>query len=133
MDAEEAVHNVFRKLWDSEKLTAIKNPYSYLIQCAKHEAYAMMAKEKNVQEVNYHFYKNQTEDIPHFQSREDFFPLIPKAIDSLPPKCQKIMRLKLDDGLTHAEISEYLQLSEKTVENQVTIAFKKIRKYLDKN
>jgi RNA polymerase sigma-70 factor (ECF subfamily) len=132
MDAEEAVHNVFRKLWDSEKLPEIKKPYPYLIQCTKFEAYALLSKEKNEQEANFHFYKNQSEDMPHVQSKEDSLPIIRKAIETLPPKCRSIMLLKLEDGLTHSEISAYLKVSEKTVENQVTIAFKKIRKYLDK-
>ncbi|MGJ3234559.1 RNA polymerase sigma factor [Marivirga sp.] len=133
MDAEEAVHNVFRKLWDSEKLPEIKKPYPYLIQCTKFEAYALLAKEKNEQELNYRYFRNESEIIPQSSNREESMPLIRKAIEALPPKCKNIMLLKLDDGLTHSEISEYLKVSEKTVENQVTIAIKKVRKYLNKN
>jgi RNA polymerase sigma factor (sigma-70 family) len=133
MDAEEVIQNVFRKLWDSEKLPEIKKPYPYLIQCTKFEAYALLAKEKSAQEINYRYFRNESENIPQSPYKEESIPLIRKAIATLPPKCKKIMLLKLDDGLTHHEISKYLKVSEKTVENQVTIALKKMRKYLNKN
>ena len=35
------------------------------------------------------------------------------------------------EGLTVNEIAEYLKISPKTVENQLTIAYKKMRKYLE--
>jgi RNA polymerase sigma-70 factor (ECF subfamily) len=130
-NAEEAVQNVFRKLWDSHKLSEIKNPYPYLIQCTKFEAYAIIAKEKKEKEVNLHFLKTEEKDSTDYS--EDKLTQLRIAIFTLPPKCKEIMLLKLDDGLTHQEISDYLKVSVKTVENQVTIALKKIKKYLSKN
>lgn len=132
-DAEEAVHNVFRKLWDSDKLPEIKNPYPYLIQCTKYEAYALLAREKKEKEGNYQFLKVETENMEETGAPKDKLTQLRKAIDSLPPKCQEIMLLKVEDGLTHQEISEYLKVSEKTIENQVSIAIKKIRKFMIQN
>jgi len=48
------------------------------------------------------------------------------AIEQLPPKCRLIFKLIKEDGLKHKEVAELLQLSLKTVENQMTIALKKI-------
>ncbi|MGM0580017.1 MAG: RNA polymerase sigma factor [Bacteroidota bacterium] len=132
-NAEEAVHNVFRKLWDSDKLSEIKNPYPYLIQCTKYESYAILAKEKKEKEVNLRFLKTEAEEKTPSENNEDKLVQLRKAIHTLPPKCKEIMLLKVDDGLTHQEISDYLKVSGKTVENQVTIAIKKIRNYLNKN
>jgi len=131
-NAEEAVHNVFRKLWDSAKLDEIKNPYAYLVQCTKFEAYALLAKEKKTREVNHQFFRNEIESVDTAQDLEEELSQLKQAMKSLPAKCKEIMFLKIEDGLTHQEIAEYLEISEKTVENQVTIAIKKIRKYITK-
>lgn len=126
-NAEEAVHNVFRRLWASDKLSEIEKPYPYLIQCTKFEAYAILAQEKKQKEVNLQFLKSEAEEKRLVETNENRLIQLRTAIDSLPPKCKKIMRLKVDDGLTHREISDYLKLSKKTVENQVTIAIKKLK------
>lgn len=132
-NAEEAVHNVFQKLWSSDKLTEIKNPYPYLVQCTKFEAYAILAKEKKEMEVNFQFLKSDIAEKEQTEIHEDRINQLRKAIQILPPKCKEIMLLKVEDGLTHNEISEYLKVSEKTIENQVSIAIKKIRKNMTQN
>jgi RNA polymerase sigma-70 factor (ECF subfamily) len=48
------------------------------------------------------------------------------AILQLPPQCQLIFKLIKEDGLKYREVAELLSLSLKTVENQMTIAIKKI-------
>jgi RNA polymerase sigma-70 factor (ECF subfamily) len=48
----------------------------------------------------------------------------------LPKKCKEIFILSKKNGLTNIEIAEYLGISIKTVENQITLAFSKIKKQL---
>jgi RNA polymerase sigma-70 factor (ECF subfamily) len=50
--------------------------------------------------------------------------LVDIEINNLPPKCRCIFLLNKKNGLTHVEISEYLDISLKTVEGHVTRAFK---------
>ncbi len=50
-----------------------------------------------------------------------------KAIDSLPETCRLIFLMSKRDGLTNKEISEELGISIKTVENQMTKAYKRLR------
>ncbi|MDN3724162.1 RNA polymerase sigma-70 factor [Aequorivita sp. SDUM287046] len=49
-----------------------------------------------------------------------------KSIQTLPPRCQEILKLKLE-GLKYQEIADQLNISIKTVEAQMRIAFTKIR------
>ncbi len=49
-------------------------------------------------------------------------------IDSLPPKCKKILLLNKREGLKYKEIANRLNISVKTVESQMRIAYQKIRK-----
>ena len=52
---------------------------------------------------------------------------VEKSIHELPKKCKEIFTLSKKEGLTNIEIADYLQISIKTVEAQITIAFSKIR------
>jgi len=49
------------------------------------------------------------------------------VIEGLPPKCREILLLNKRDGIKYKEIAIRLSISEKTVESQMRIAFKKIR------
>lgn len=53
------------------------------------------------------------------------------AVGSLPERCRQIFLLSKRDNLTHKEIAKELSISEKTVENQLTKAFKTLRNALD--
>lgn len=55
------------------------------------------------------------------------------SIDNLPKKCKQIFMLSKKEGLTNIEIADYLKISIKTVEAQMTIAFSKIKKDLIKD
>ncbi len=48
------------------------------------------------------------------------------AISNLPPRCGEIFRMAKEEGLKIHEIAEVLKISPKTVENQLTIGFKKM-------
>jgi len=50
-----------------------------------------------------------------------------RAINDLPPKCGLIFRLVKEEELSYREVAELLDVSAKTVENQIGIALKKIR------
>ena len=50
-----------------------------------------------------------------------------RAIDELPKKCREIFLMSKRDGLSNSEIAEELDLSVKTVKNQITKAFSRLR------
>lgn len=52
------------------------------------------------------------------------------AIDNLPEKCRNIFLLSRVQNKKYREIAAILELSPKTVENQMTIAFRKLREAL---
>lgn len=51
-------------------------------------------------------------------------------VGTLPTRCQEIYLLSREQGLSNRQISEYLCLSEKTVENQLTKALALLKKHL---
>ena len=50
-----------------------------------------------------------------------------KAIDALPDKCREVFLLSKRDGLSQEEIAERMGISIKTVKNQMTKAFSRLR------
>lgn len=50
-----------------------------------------------------------------------------EAIDRLPPRCRMIFGLKRFEGMSNMEIAEQLDISVKTVENQMTTALKRLK------
>jgi RNA polymerase sigma-70 factor (ECF subfamily) len=50
-----------------------------------------------------------------------------QALDNLPDRCREIFLLSKRDGLSNAEIASELGISIKTVENQITKAYKALR------
>ncbi|MEH6680807.1 MAG: RNA polymerase sigma-70 factor [Sediminicola sp.] len=54
-------------------------------------------------------------------------------VETLPPRCKEILLMNKRDGMKYKEIAKKLGVSVKTVESQMQIAFKKIRKDFKKN
>lgn len=56
-----------------------------------------------------------------------------RAIDDLPRKCREVFLMSKRDGLTNEEIAEELGISIKTVKNQMTKAYGRLREALSDN
>lgn len=129
--AEEIVSDVFIKVWERRKeLEKIENLKVYLYVATRNIAYNYLDKQK----------RNPTNSIDDFEAEftsiyfdpeqllitADMLAFIQKAIDQLPPKCRMIFKLAKEDGLKYKEVAEVLNISVKTVENQLAIALQKI-------
>ena len=53
-----------------------------------------------------------------------------RAIEKLPPRCREIFLLSRQEEMKYQEIADHLQISIKTVEQQMGIALEKLRDYL---
>jgi len=69
----------------------------------------------------------------HKYETQELEKIIYKALKSLPDRCYHIFSLSRYSPLSNRQIAEKLSISEKTVENQITIALKIIKSYLDKH
>jgi len=132
MFAEEVVEDVFIKLWENRKmLPAIKNLNYYLYVATKHAAINCLEKNRR-QGANFNI-DDLDEEALHFRRTpedvmisEQVLREIEAIINTLPPKCRLIFRLIKEEGLRYKEVAELLNVSAKTVENQMTIALQKI-------
>jgi RNA polymerase sigma-70 factor (ECF subfamily) len=132
--AEEIVQDVFVRLWQQKDQINISNSLlAYLYTSVRNQSLNEIKKNRI---HSYHIaesYKNQslTDEINQENNDSEH---LKKALDeacrSLPPKCREVFELSRKDGLTYEEIAEYLAISKKTVENQMGIAFHKLRQKL---
>ena len=129
--AEEIVSDVFIRVWQRRReLEKIDNLRVYLYVCTRNMAFNYLVKQKRcptfcIDDVEIEFISIYF-DPEQLLVTADMLALIQKAIDLLPPKCKLIFKLIKDDGLKYREVAEILNLSIKTVENQLAIALEKI-------
>ena len=60
-------------------------------------------------------------------SEEDIEKVIANAIDKLPERCREIFLKSRIEGMKYREIADELDISMNTVENQMSIALRKLR------
>lgn len=118
--SEDIIQELFIKLWTNrEKIEVRESIISYLFRSSKNAALNYLRNEATR--------KNATEKIPTetFQSIEDivehegFLSALDKCIELLPPRSKEVFLLSRFDGLKQKEISEKLNISVKTIKNQI--------------
>ncbi len=133
-EAEEIVQQVFIRLWEQRQQISINTSLlAYLYTSVRNQSMNELKKEKirRHYEEEFVIQKSLTEETTTGNPGEEKLKrAIEKACLQLPPKCREIFELSRNDGLTYEEIAEYLSLSKKTVENQMAIAFQKLRQQL---
>lgn len=133
--AEDMVQELFISLWEKRDKLNVENIESYLYKAVKNKSinFQQSYYRKNFQvgvSSNTTFSTNNTNDEITYNELDH---ILKKAVNSLPAKCREIFYLKRFKDLSHKEVSKKLNVSEKTVENQMTIALRKISAFLDKN
>ena len=128
--AKDIVQNCFVTLWQ-KRPDLIESPtvksflfttaYNYFIDLYRKD----QRKNKILDDLKYSMAK---ENIIEEESNVNYkIRRLKLIIAQLPPKCQEILLLNKRDGLKYKEIASRLNVSVKTVESQMRIAFKKIR------
>jgi RNA polymerase sigma-70 factor (ECF subfamily) len=128
--AEEIVSDVFLNCWKKrEELAGIQNLRLYLFVSAKNTALNYLRSQKKPL-LQAEQYQVQLQSIYFDPERllitAEMVNRVQAAIRKLPPRCQLIFKLVKEDGLKYREVAELLNLSIKTVENQMTTATRKL-------
>lgn len=126
--AEDLAQDVFIKIWN--RRTKLEDVYfkAYLQKAAINMALDHLDKNKRrgtrmpLEEHN-----APMQPAPAGQSLHQTTRHIQQAIDKLPEKCREIFILSRYEELSYREIASTLNISVKTVENQMITALKKLR------
>lgn len=132
--AEEIAQEVFLYIWEKREQINITGSLSgYLYSATKNKCINWLKSE--LPRIQSTLDINETDVIENVSQRdpdqdEKIRIMVKQAVDGLPKKCKEIFILSRYGGLTYDEIAEELDLSKKTVENQMGIALKKLREKL---
>lgn len=121
--AEDLVQDAFAKAW----LTVnsghdIGYFRSYMYQIVRNECVSYLRSRKET--VGLDKIPEVDEEVVDTSVRDA---RIWKAVDELPERCREVFLLSKRDGLSNEEIAEELNISVKTVKNQMTKAYSRLR------
>ena len=133
--AEEIVQDIFVYFWENKSHLKLNHSVkSYLFAASKfrslNEIRNKNTREKILTKLENTGFEYSLEDNEHFFDPEQFRSVLNSAVEQLPHKCKEIFLLSKHKNLSNKEIAMELNISIKTVENQMTIALKKLRDYL---
>ena len=129
--AEEVVEDVFIQVWSKRKtLDQVHNLKWYLYATTRNISLNYLRKYTNKKTLHLdevylpeYLVSSTPEDL---LISSEMMQRINNAINGLPSQCRLIFKLVKEDGLKYREVAALLNISLKTVENQVGIALKKL-------
>ncbi|MCK9618614.1 MAG: RNA polymerase sigma-70 factor [Lentimicrobiaceae bacterium] len=132
--SEDLVQDIFIYFWEKRgnlKLeTSVK---SYLFRASRNKYLNYFRDEKCHHTIEMEvsskseIYANSNDNTLDLKQLEE---VINTSINNLAPRCREVYLLHKNDDLSYKEIAFKMNLSVKTVENQMTIALKKLREQL---
>lgn len=126
--AKDIVQDTFINIWVRRDSLQIENFPAYLNACVRNRVFNLVSRHPR------HIYFDQLQSIPSVFNGPDAS-LISKELEAsydlliqkLPAKRQLIYRLRFQENLTTRAIAENLQLSTKTVHNQLKKAVEQLK------
>ena len=129
-DAEEVVQDVFADLWKRRAEIDIRQSLkSYLAAAVKFQVYSLLYKKYRQRQFEQSL-EQDASATSHVEEQYDLKALQEKLRETaaqLPARCRLVYELSRETGLSNKEIAQSLDISEKTVENQMTKALKSFR------
>ncbi len=131
-DAEDVVQSLFIELWEKRAHTLLPaEPRFFLLRATKNRAVDHLRRKSktpqpigSVEEIIGYSY-----DPNHIDAASTMAELLPFAIDQLPPKTRAVLLMSRQQEKSYKEIAAALEISVKTVEGQMSRAFRILREF----
>ena len=132
--AEDVLQEIFISLWDNrKKLTISRSVSTYLYAAVRYQFYRLVARDKARQDVSAELITsmaNQTFETDAALLHVELQAIVMSIAKALPGKLGEIFIKSRVEDLSNGEIAEKLDLSEKTIRNQLSLATRRIRSKL---
>jgi RNA polymerase sigma-70 factor (ECF subfamily) len=129
--SEDITQEVLVNLWMKRANLQLTSLNAYLYTAVRYQVFNIIRSGKVradlFNRLGELFSKNGGEEI---LSEKEINRLLEQGIAELPEKCRQIFIMSRREHLSTKEIAERLEISPKTVENQLTIALNRLRKTL---
>lgn len=129
--AEEIVSDIFLDIWKKRKqLSVIEDLKMYLFIAVRNNSVRKLQQSRRgaffcIDELQVEFV-SPDENAEAILLTDELAQKIALAIENLPQRCKIVFKLAKEDGLKYKEIALLLNVSIKTIDNQVATALKKI-------
>lgn len=130
--AEDCVQDVFLSLLNHKAPNSIENLEAYLAKAVKFSILRAIYKHKRIHYIDEYLDKDSPTTISLEEALEEkmFQEFLFDQVEQLPDRCKIIFKSSRQEHLSNEEIAEKMNISKRTVENQLSIAMKALRKYL---
>ncbi len=135
-DAEEIVQEVFIKIWESRgNIDVYASFESFLFTVAYNATMSLL--RKRVSETKSREYLKSLQQIDSAEQVIDEIQFkelnhkVQSLLKQLTPRQKEIYLLSRDEGLTHKEIAQKLNISESTVNNHLVATLKYLKSHID--
>jgi RNA polymerase sigma-70 factor (ECF subfamily) len=137
-DAEEIVQEVFVKIWESRSKIDIYASFgSFLFTIAYNSTISLLRKRMRENKSKEYLKSLQQIDsadqvIDEIQFKE-LSEKVHSLLEQITPRQKEIYLLSREEGLSHQEIAEKLNISENTVNNHLVATLKFLKTHIDNN
>ncbi len=129
--AKDLVQEVWIDYWQRRENVEIQNIKPYLYRAIRYKCYNTLRDRKfNKTQIEAANSVCITSDIELEEDVMDLSKRIDNTISSLPKRCQEIFTLSRINNISNKEIAKKLNISQRSVENQISLALRKLRKEL---
>lgn len=135
-DAEELVQEVFVKIWESRnKINTHSSFESFLFTIAYNSTITLLRKRANEQKYLEHLKSiQQIQNAPDLIDEIQFKELNEKVktlLNELTPRQKEVFHLSREEGLTHIEIAQKLDISVNTVKKHMVNTLSYLKSNID--
>lgn len=131
--AEDIVQDTLVKVWHRRQHLDFEHPLAYLYRAARNEAISYRRRHSVRERVVAEIARREPVQAPDgakLLEQVDLVIAVAAAVDALPERCRLIFTMHREQGLTYAQVAAVLGISVKTVETQISRAFRALRSRL---
>lgn len=128
--AKDITQDIFLQLWNRRHELHIENLTAYLYTSVRNNVLKWMEKEQRITPISDLMEQSAKDRADASVLRKEFMRKYENLINTLTPSQQQIFRMRYQQELSTAEIAEKLNISRKTVQNQLGKSAANLRELL---
>ncbi len=129
--AKDLVQDVWADYWQRRQNINVGDIKAYLYKAIRYRCYNHFRDKKfNETQLEAAHSVFVTPDVERHQDVIELSDWINRTIENLPKRCQEVFKLSRVNDINNVEIAKQLNISQRSVENQISLALRKLRKDL---
>lgn len=130
-EAKDVVQEMFIKIWETRKsITVNTTVESYIFRSIRHKVIDFIRHQKTISrylDSLESYMEKGTAALDESYIEKETLALFKKEVANLPARMREVFDLSRNQGLSHKQIAEQLNISEHTVKKQINKAIKQMR------